>query len=107
MAAFVEQRNSDSAFKWRLRVGTHSGPVIAGVVGKRKYAFDIWGDTVNIASRMESAGEPGRVNVSAYTYDLIRKEFECEYRGRVDAKGKGEVDMYFVSRAASTMAKAT
>ena len=64
---------------------------------KRKYAFDIWGDTVNIASRMESSGEPGRVNVSAYTYDLIRKDYACEYRGRVDAKGKGEVDMYFVN----------
>lgn len=96
MVAFVEERNADSAFKWRLRVGTHSGAVIAGVVGKRKYAFDIWGDTVNIASRMESSGEPGRVNVSAYTYDLIRRDFDCEYRGRVDAKGKGEVDMYFV-----------
>jgi class 3 adenylate cyclase len=97
MAAYVEQRNTDSAFKWRLRVGIHSGPVVAGVVGKRKYAFDIWGDTVNIASRMESSGEPGRVNVSAYTYDLIRKDYACEYRGRVDAKGKGEVDMYFVN----------
>jgi class 3 adenylate cyclase len=101
MVAFVEQRNADSAFKWRLRVGIHSGPVIAGVVGKRKYAFDIWGDTVNIAARMESAGEAGRVNVSAYTYDLIRKDFACEYRGRVDAKGKGEVDMYFVEGAKS------
>ena len=75
----------------------HSGPVVAGVVGKRKYAFDIWGYTVNIAARMESAGEPGRVNVSAYTRDLVRHDFECEYRGKLDAKGKGEVDMYFVA----------
>ena len=97
MVAFVDKRNADSSFKWRLRVGIHSGPVVAGVVGKRKYAFDIWGDTVNIAARMESAGEPGRVNVSAYTRDLVRRDFECEYRGKVDAKGKGEVDMYFVS----------
>jgi class 3 adenylate cyclase len=97
MVAFVEQRNADSAFKWRVRVGIHSGPVIAGVVGKRKFAFDIWGDTVNIASRMESSGEAGKVNVSAYSYHLIRKDFACEYRGQVDAKGKGEVDMYFVA----------
>ena len=71
--------------------------VVAGVVGKRKYAFDIWGDTVNIASRMESAGEPGRVNVSAYTYDPIRSEFDSDYRGKLDAKGKGQIDMYFVT----------
>jgi class 3 adenylate cyclase len=99
MLDYLEQRNRTAAFiKWSLRVGIHSGPVVTGVVGKRKYAFDVWGDTVNIASRMESAGETGRVNVSAYTYDLIRTEFECEYRGKVDAKGKGQIDMYFVTR---------
>ena len=97
MLDYLEQRNRTSAFKWSLRVGVHSGPVVTGVVGKRKYAFDVWGDTVNVASRMESAGEAGRVNVSAYTYDLIRTEFECEYRGKVDAKGKGQIDMYFVT----------
>ncbi|MBI5912180.1 MAG: hypothetical protein HY848_19800 [Betaproteobacteria bacterium] len=99
MLDYLEQRNRKAAFKWSLRVGVHSGPVVAGVVGKRKYAFDIWGDTVNIASRMESAGEAGRVNVSAYTFDLIRDEFACEYRGKVTAKGKGEIDMYFVTSA--------
>ena len=96
MIEFIEQRNHKSPFKWSLRVGIHSGPVVTGVVGKRKYAFDIWGDTVNLASRMESSGQAGRVNVSAYTYDLIQQEFECEYRGKVSAKGKGDVDMYFV-----------
>ncbi len=96
MLAFVESRNLTSAFKWSLRVGIHSGPVVAGVVGKRKYAFDIWGDSVNVASRMESSGAIGRVNVSAYTYELIRKQFDCEYRGKIAAKGKGDIDMYFV-----------
>lgn len=97
MVAYIEHRNQSAPFKWAIRVGVHSGPVVAGVVGRRKYAFDIWGDTVNIASRMESAGEPGRVNVSAYTCDLIRDEFDCAYRGKVQIKGKGQADMYFVT----------
>ncbi|MES2300277.1 MAG: adenylate/guanylate cyclase domain-containing protein [Pseudomonadota bacterium] len=101
MQAFLDERNRSASFKWGLRVGIHSGPVVAGVVGKRKYAFDIWGDTVNIASRMESAGQPGKVNVSAYTFDLIQRDFACEYRGKVAAKGKGEIDMYFVGAAIS------
>ncbi len=96
MLDYLAHRNQTAAFKWSLRVGIHSGPVVSGVVGKRKYAFDVWGDTVNIASRMESAGEAGRVNVSAYTYDLIQTEFDCEYRGKMNAKGKGQIDMYFV-----------
>ncbi len=83
---------------WDLRVGLHVGPIVAGVVGKRKYAYDIWGSTVNIASRMESNGEPGRVNISASTYELVKDEFECSYRGKIYAKNVGEIDMYFVEK---------
>ncbi|MDP1726617.1 MAG: adenylate/guanylate cyclase domain-containing protein [Bacteroidota bacterium] len=79
-----------------LRIGIHTGPVIAGVVGKRKFAYDIWGDTVNIASRMESCGEAGKINISDATYQIIKAEFDCTSRGKIAAKGKGEMDMYFV-----------
>jgi class 3 adenylate cyclase len=67
-------------------------------VGKKKYAYDIWGSTVNIASRMESNGEPGQVNISASTYELVKDEFDCSYRGKIHAKNVGEIDMYFVDR---------
>lgn len=98
LAQFIEARNQTSAMKWNLRIGVHAGAVVAGVVGKIKYAYDVWGDTVNIASRLESSGEVNRVNISAYTYELIREHFDCQYRGKVTAKGKGEIDMYFVLR---------
>jgi class 3 adenylate cyclase len=96
MIDYLNERNQMTAFKWSLRVGVHSGPVVAGVVGKRKYAYDVWGDTVNIASRMERTGETGHVSISAFTCDLVHQEFDCKYRGKVDAKGKGNLDMYFV-----------
>ncbi|MEA3476953.1 MAG: adenylate/guanylate cyclase domain-containing protein [Bacteroidota bacterium] len=81
---------------WELRIGIHTGPVIAGVVGKNKFAYDIWGDAVNIASRMESSGIPGKVNISGKTYDLIKDHFRCMHRGQVEAKNKGAIDMYLV-----------
>ncbi len=81
---------------WDVRVGVHTGELVAGVIGREKFSYDVWGDTVNTASRMESAGAPGRVNVSRATYELVKGEFECEYRGLVEAKGKGEVEMFFV-----------
>ncbi len=83
---------------WQIRIGIHSGPVTAGVIGQNKFAYDIWGDTVNVASRMESSGAAGMVNISGATYELVKDLFECEYRGKVQAKGKGEMDMYFVHR---------
>ena len=96
MKNLIAKRNETSAIKWEMRLGIHTGSVIAGVVGTKKFTYDIWGDTVNIASRMESSGEPGEVNISGYTYMLVRDYFECQYRGKIDAKGKGFVDMYFV-----------
>lgn len=84
-----------------MRVGVHTGPVVAGVVGLDKFAYDIWGDTVNIAARMENTGEVGKVNISAHTYELIANAAEFRFipRGMVQTKGKGKLQMYFVERA--------
>jgi len=81
---------------WDIRIGIHTGTVIAGVVGHKKLTYDIWGDTVNIASRMESSGEGGKINISGATWEFVRDFFECEYRGRMPVKYKGELDMYFI-----------
>jgi class 3 adenylate cyclase len=91
-----EKRLDAGMEAWDIRIGVHTGPLVAGVVGKKKYAYDIWGSTVNIASRMESNGEPGRVNISADAYRIIKDEFRCSYRGKIHAKNIGDIDMYFV-----------
>jgi class 3 adenylate cyclase len=83
---------------WELRVGINTGELIAGVIGSKRFAYDIWGDTVNVASRMEQKGVAGKVNISGPTYNYIKNFFECTYRGKIEAKNKGEVDMYFVDR---------
>ena len=82
---------------WEIRVGIHSGDLIAGVVGREKFSYDVWGDTVNTASRLESSGMAGRVNISGATYELVKAFFDCEFRGKIAAKNKGEIDMYFVN----------
>lgn len=100
MLNFIEHYNEKRTEKgfetWDIRIGIHVGPVVAGVVGKKKYAYDIWGSTVNIASRMESNGVPGMVNISADTYEQIKHNYTCDYRGKIHAKNVGEIDMYFV-----------
>ena len=82
---------------WELRLGIHTGPLIAGVIGEKKFAYDVWGDAVNTASRMESSGTPGKINISQSTYELIKDFFSCELRGKIQAKNKGEINMYFVN----------
>ncbi|OQA01249.1 MAG: Adenylate cyclase [Bacteroidetes bacterium ADurb.Bin408] len=93
-----EEQEKKGQTKWHLRIGIHTGEIIAGVVGKKKFAYDIWGDTVNTASRMESTSEPDKINISGATYRIVKDFFVCEYRGKVAAKHKGEVDMNFVYR---------
>jgi adenylate cyclase len=100
MLAFMERRKRHGDYKGgqplEVRIGIHSGPVVAGVVGTKKFAYDIWGDTVNTAARMEQSGESGRVNISEATYELVKGDFYCRYRGQIEAKNKGLIDMYFV-----------
>lgn len=96
--ASIEIRDfiAQSKGKFQIRIGINSGAVVAGIVGVKKYAYDIWGDTVNTASRIEANSEAGKINISGSTYEIVKEEFSCTYRGKIHAKGKGEVDMYFV-----------
>lgn len=94
---FNDARIQAGKMPFQFRIGIHSGPVVSGVVGSRKFAFDIWGDTVNTASRMESKSEAGKINISGTTHGLIKDKFNCEYRGALEAKNKGMIDMYFVT----------
>ncbi len=95
----VEHQKNGIPF-FEARIGIHTGPLVAGVVGSKKFAFDVWGDTVNVASRIESSSEPGKVNVSASTHDLIQDKFHCISRGKLPIKNRGEIDMYFVDNKA-------
>jgi class 3 adenylate cyclase/Tfp pilus assembly protein PilF len=104
MQAFISDRkaklDAEGKTGFEMRVGVHTGPIVAGIVGVKKFQYDIWGDTVNTASRMESSGEVGKVNISEATYELLKDDyqFSFENRGKIEAKGKGEIGMYFVSK---------
>ena len=92
---YLKKRNEHSGIKWEIRIGIHTGSSIGGIIGKENKTFDLWGDTINISSRLEKQSLPNKINISAYTYELIKKNYECEYRGKIDIKGKGSIDMYF------------
>lgn len=96
MVDYLKQRTSSSNLKWENRIGIHSGPLVAGIVGTKKYLYDIFGDSVNTASRVETASEPLRITVSQSTYDLISNAFNFTPRGPIELKGKGELNLYFV-----------
>ncbi len=97
MQNYMQDLKKTKADIWDLRIGIHTGPVIAGVVGHKKLSYDIWGDTVNTASRMESSGTAGKVNISGITYSMVKEYFLCEYRGKLPVKYKGNIDMYYVT----------
>jgi len=96
MMAIVNQELSNDLMNFEMRIGIHTGPIVAGIVGIKKWQYDIWGDTVNIASRMETNSVEGRINLSETTYQLVKEEFECEYRGSIDVKNRGVWKMYFL-----------
>ena len=94
--SFRLNSDSNNAGYFDIRIGIHSGPLVAGVVGSKKFAYDIWGDTVNIAARMEQNCETNKINISQDTYELVKNEFTCVSRGKQHAKNKGLINMYFV-----------
>ena len=97
MFEIVRRQNANSKYEWKMRAGIHSGNIVAGVVGKIKYSYDVWGNTVNLADKMERLSLPGRINITAATYELIKNEFDCEYRGDAEIPDNETIKMYFVN----------
>jgi class 3 adenylate cyclase len=98
MNKYINSRNKTSRFVWKMRTGIHSGNVIAGVIGKKKFTYDVWGDTVNIANRMERFSKPGEINVSETTYSLIKDHFDCEFNNKIELMGNKKMKMFFVKK---------
>jgi class 3 adenylate cyclase len=97
MEAIAVERKAEGRPYFEARIGIHTGPVVAGIVGIKKFAYDIWGDTVNIAARVEDNGKPGKVNISLSTYEEVKHIFSCTPRGKIKVKNRGDIDMYFVN----------
>ncbi|MCC7244249.1 MAG: tetratricopeptide repeat protein, partial [Saprospiraceae bacterium] len=96
--ALMQQKALEGKPAFEMRIGIHTGPVVAGIVGSHKFAYDIWGDTVNTAARLEQGSEVGQINISETTYQRIKHKFQCKFRGKLQAKNKGEIAMYYVER---------
>ena len=92
----IEKLKKENKIFFEVRIGIHTGPVVAGIVGFKKFAYDIWGDTVNSAARMEQNSEPGKINVSAATFEMVKEDYSFTYRGKIEVKNRGELEMYFV-----------
>ncbi len=97
MCAYMERLPARNGQRLRLRIGLHSGPIVAGVIGRKKFAFECFGDTVNTANRMQSHGVPGKIQITPATYERIKDEFLCESRGTIAIKGKGEMETWFLA----------
>lgn len=96
MKKMREERARNSKQQYEIRIGINSGPLVAGIIGIKKFTYDIWGDTVNLASRLETNGEVNKINISENTYSLVKDVYDCEYRGKIEVKGKGSTAMYFI-----------
>jgi class 3 adenylate cyclase len=101
MIARKKEKDAKEEFAFEMRIGIHTGPVVAGIVGLKKFQYDIWGDTVNLAARMEQNSDAGKINISGSTYKLVKDKFSCLYRGKIEAKNKGEIEMYFIENLIS------